>query len=149
MPEARRAPEGRTLGRYTLLGRLAQGGMGEILLARLDGAAGFEKYVVIKRLRSHLAADERSIRAFLEEARIVARISHPNVCQVYELGKEDGRHYLAMEYLEGMPLSAVVRRASRDRAPLDLRAVCGLVEQACEGLHHVHTLRGPDGRPGG
>ena len=79
MPEAQRAPEGRTLGRYTLLGRLAQGGMGEILLARLDGAAGFEKYVVIKRLRSHLVDDQRSIRAFLDEARIVARISHPNV----------------------------------------------------------------------
>ncbi|HUS66267.1 MAG TPA: serine/threonine-protein kinase [Kofleriaceae bacterium] len=144
-----RASEGRAMGKYTLLGRLAQGGMGEILLARMSGAAGFEKYVVIKRLRSHLATDQRSIKAFLEEARIVARISHPNVCQVYELGQEEGRHYLAMEYLEGMPLSGVVRRASRDRAPLDLRAVCGLVEQACEGLHHVHTLRGPDGAAAG
>ena len=149
MPEAQRAPEGRTLGRYTLLGRLAQGGMGEILLARLDGAAGFEKYVVIKRLRSHLVDDQRSIRAFLDEARIVARISHPNVCQVYELGYEQGRHYLAMEYLEGLSLSGMVKRASRDRAPLDLRAVCGLIEQACEGLQHVHTLRKVDGTPAG
>ena len=149
MPEAQRAPEGRTLGRYTLLGRLAQGGMGEILLARLDGAAGFEKYVVIKRLRSHLVDDQRSIRAFLDEARIVARISHPNVCQVYELGYENGRHYLAMEYLEGLSLSGMVKRASRDRSPLDLRAVCGLVEQACEGLQHVHTLRKVDGTPAG
>jgi len=149
MPEAQRAPEGRTLGRYTLLGRLAQGGMGEILLARLDGAAGFEKYVVIKRLRSHLVDDQRSIRAFLDEARIVARISHPNVCQVYELGYEQGRHFLAMEYLEGLSLSGMVKRASRDRAPLDLRAVCGLIEQACEGLHHVHTLRKVDGTPAG
>jgi serine/threonine-protein kinase len=149
MPEAQRAPEGRTLGRYTLLGRLAQGGMGEILLARLDGAAGFEKYVVIKRLRSHLVDDQRSIRAFLDEARIVARISHPNVCQVYELGYENGRHYLAMEYLEGLSLSGMVKRASRDRSPLDLRAVCGLIEQACEGLQHVHTLRKVDGTPAG
>ncbi len=149
MPEAQRAPEGRTLGRYTLLGRLAQGGMGEILLARLDGAAGFEKYVVIKRLRSHLVDDQRSVRAFLDEARIVARISHPNVCQVYELGYEHGRHYLAMEYLEGLSLSGMVKRASRDRSPLDLRAVCGLIEQACEGLQHVHTLRKVDGTPAG
>ncbi|HEU5057688.1 MAG TPA: serine/threonine-protein kinase [Kofleriaceae bacterium] len=149
MPEAQRAPEGRTLGRYTLLGRLAQGGMGEILLARLDGAAGFEKYVVIKRLRSHLVDDRRSIQAFLDEARIVARITHPNVCQVYELGYENGRHYLAMEYLEGLSLSGMVKRASRDRSPLDLRAVCGLIEQACEGLHHVHTLRKVDGTPAG
>ena len=149
MPEAQRAPEGRTLGRYTLLGRLAQGGMGEILLARLDGAAGFEKYVVIKRLRSHLVDDQRSIRAFLDEARIVARISHPNVCQVYELGYENGRHYLAMEYLEGLSLSGMVKRASRDRSPLDLRAVCGLIEQACEGLQHVHTLRKVDGTEAG
>ena len=149
MPEAQRAPEGRTLGRYTLLGRLAQGGMGEILLARLDGAAGFEKYVVIKRLRSHLVDDQRSIRAFLDEARIVARISHPNVCQVYELGYEHGRHFLAMEYLEGLSLSGMIKRASRDRSPLDLRAVCGLIEQACEGLQHVHTLRKVDGTPAG
>ena len=140
-------PAGRTLGKYTLLGRLAQGGMGEILLARLSGAAGFEKYVVIKRLRRHLDGDEGSVQAFLDEARIVARISHPNVCQVHELGVEDGRYFLAMEYLEGLPLSGLIRRANRDRTPLDLRAVAGLVEQACEGLQHVHNLRHLDGRP--
>ena len=139
------APAGRALGKYTLLGRLAQGGMGEILLARLGGAAGFEKYVVIKRLRGHLDGDERSVQAFLDEARIVARISHPNVCQVHELGVEGGRYYLAMEYLEGLPLSGIIRRANRDRAPLDLRAVSGMVEQASEGLHHAHNLRRMDG----
>jgi eukaryotic-like serine/threonine-protein kinase len=138
---------GRSLGKYTLLGRLAQGGMGEILLACLRGDGGFEKYVVIKRLRRHLDEDQGSVQAFLDEARIVARISHPNVCQVHELGMEDGRYYLAMEYLEGLPLSGLVRRANRDRAPLDLRAVAGLVEQACEGLHHVHNLRHIDGTP--
>ena len=149
MPEtaAQRAPAGRALGKYMLVGRLAHGGMGEILLARMSGALGFDKYVVIKRLRRHLAGDQRSVRAFLDEARLVARISHPNVCQVYELGFEHGRHYLAMEYLEGMPLSALIRRASRDRTPLDLRALGGLMEQVCEGLYHVHTLQRPGGSP--
>jgi serine/threonine-protein kinase len=145
VPDGVSSPAGRSLGKYTLLGRLAQGGMGEILLACLRGDAGFEKYVVIKRLRRHLDDDRGSVQAFLDEARIVARISHPNVCQVHELGMADGRYFLAMEYLEGLPLSGLIRRANRDRAPLDLRAVAGLVEQACEGLQHVHNLRHIDG----
>ena len=82
---------------------------GEIFLARLKGAAGFEKYVVIKSLRRHLDGDERSVKAFLEEARIVAGISHPNVCQVYELCIQDGHYYLAMEYLEGQDLQSRLR----------------------------------------
>src|ERR1044071_7853519 len=89
-----------TFGKYSLVARLATGGMAEIFLARLQGAAGFEKLVCIKRILPHLARDRQFVAMFLDEARIAARITHPNVCQVFELGEIMGSYYIAMEYLE-------------------------------------------------
>src|SRR5262245_41806854 len=86
----------RVFGKYTLLARLATGGMAEIFLARMKGVAGFEKQVVIKRILPQYADDEQFVAMFLDEARIAARINHPNVCQVYELGEVEGQYYLAM-----------------------------------------------------
>ncbi|MEO8703434.1 MAG: serine/threonine protein kinase, partial [Kofleriaceae bacterium] len=82
------------LGRYELLARLASGGMGEIFLARLEGAAGFEKLFVVKRILPHLADDARFRAMLIGEARIASRLSHANICQVYELGETDGQLYI-------------------------------------------------------
>ena len=133
-------------GKYTLVAKLATGGMAEIFLARLEGAAGFAKLVCIKRILPHLAKDQTLTSMFLAEANIAAQISHPNVCQVFELGEIDGRYFIAMEYLEGVPLSCFRRR---DLYPgmIDPRLVAGLGVQACEGLHHAHNLKRPDGAP--
>src|SRR5882724_7757654 len=109
-------------GNYTLVAKLATGGMAEIFLARLQGAAGFEKLVCIKRILPHLAKDQQFVAMFLDEARIAARISHPQVCQVFELGELDGRYYIAMEYLEGVPL-ACFRRGDLDYQQPDPRLV--------------------------
>ena len=79
------------LGRYELLARLASGGMGEIFLARLEGAAGFEKLFVVKRILPHLADDARFRQMLIGEARIASMLSHANICQVYELGDEAGQ----------------------------------------------------------
>lgn len=133
-------------GKYTLIAKLATGGMAEIFLARLLGAAGFEKLVCIKRILPHLAADTTFTSMFLAEASIVAQISHPNVCQVFELGELDGRYYIAMEYLEGMPFAGL-RSNHLHPTPTDPRLVAGLVMQACEGLHHAHNLKRSDGSP--
>src|SRR5579863_572142 len=92
------------LGRYELLARLATGGMGEIFLARLEGAAGFEKLYVVKRILPHLADDVRFRQMLIGEARIASKLNHGNICQVYELGETEGQLYIAMEYLEGMTL---------------------------------------------
>src|SRR2546421_4284814 len=92
------------LGRYELLARLAIGGMGEIFLARLEGAAGFEKLYVVKRILPHLADDARFRQMLIAEARIASKMSHANICQVYELGETDGQLYIVMEYLEGITL---------------------------------------------
>jgi serine/threonine protein kinase len=133
-------------GRYSLVAKLATGGMAEIFLARLVGAAGFEKLVCIKRILPHLAKDQQLVQMFLAEAQIAAQISHPNVCQVVELGEIDGQYFIAMEYLEGVPFSCFRRR---DHYPIhpDPRLVAGLGVQACEGLHHAHQLKRPDGSP--
>ncbi len=127
------------------MSRIATGGMGELFLAQLRAAGGFEKLVVIKRILPHLTDQREFVDMFVAEARTAARITHPNVCQIYELGQVDGRYYMALEYLEGVPLADVM--VARKRAPQlsDLRLVVSMVAQAAEGLHHAHSLRGADG----
>src|SRR5258705_4286950 len=122
------------LGRYELLARLATGGMGEIFLARLEGAAGFEKLYVVKRILPHLADDGRFRQMLIAEARIAAKLSHANICQVYELGETDGQLYIVMEYLEGVTLLPLLRRTARQGTPLDLGLVAGVVQQSCDAL---------------
>src|SRR3569833_3709946 len=87
------------LGRYELLARLATGGMGEIFLARREGAAGFEKRYVVKRILPHLADDARFRQMLISEAQIAAKMAHASICQVYALGETAGQLYIAMEYL--------------------------------------------------
>jgi serine/threonine-protein kinase len=131
-------------GKYTLVAKLATGGMADIFLARLHGAAGFEKLMCVKRLLPQLAKDPQFVSMFLSEAKIAAQISHPNVCQVFELGEVEGSYFIAMEYLEGVPL-AVFRRTDLYASRPDPRLVAGLGLQACEGLHHAHQLKHADG----
>src|SRR5215470_18757013 len=113
------------LGRYELLARLATGGMGEIFLARLEGAAGFEKLYVVKRILPHLADDARFRSMLIAEARVASKMSHANICQVYELDETDGQLYIVMEYLEGVTLLPLLRRASKQTMPLELGFAAG------------------------
>ncbi len=115
--------------------------MGEIFAALLSGEAGFEKLVVIKRILPHLAEDPRFVSMFLTEARVTASLTHPNICQVFELGQIEGEYYLAMEYLEGVSLSRLIRQ--NVGRGLDLRVAAGIVSQALEGLQFAHCFRQP------
>ena len=128
-------------GKYTLLTRLATGGMGEVYVAQMGGAAGFEKQVVIKRILPQLAGDAQFVRMFLDEARITAQLNHPNICQVFELGESDGEYYIAMEYLQGLPLSRLIHKHAA--GGIDLRVVAGIMVQACEGLTYAHDFHDP------
>jgi serine/threonine-protein kinase len=132
------------LGRYELLARLATGGMGEIFLSRLEGAAGFEKMLVVKRILPHLADDARFRAMLIAEARIASRMTHANICQVYELGETDGQLYIVMEYLEGIGLLPLLRKASREGLQLDFGFIAGVVHQCTEALHYAHELRDRD-----
>jgi len=138
--------EAQAFGKYSLVAKLATGGMAEIFLARLQGAAGFDKLVCIKRLLPHLSKDAQLVNMFMSEARIAANITHPNVCQVFELGEIDGKYFIAMEYLEGLPFSCFRRTDMYPMHP-DPGLVAGLGLQACEGLHHAHQLKQKDGAP--
>jgi eukaryotic-like serine/threonine-protein kinase len=129
------------LGRYELLARLASGGMGEIFLARLEGAAGFEKLFVIKRILPHLAGDVRFRAMLIGEARIASMMTHANVCQVYELGETDGQLYIVMEYLEGSTMLPLLRKLSKHNMALDLGFIAGVIQQATDGLHYAHELK--------
>jgi serine/threonine-protein kinase len=115
--------------------------MGEIFLARLEGAAGFEKLFVIKRILPHLADDERFRAMLIAEARVASMMAHANICQVYELGETDGQLYIAMEYLEGVTLLPLLRKLSKESGALDFGFVAGVTQQATDALHYAHELR--------
>jgi serine/threonine protein kinase len=119
--------------------------MGEIFLARLEGAAGFEKLYVIKRILPHLAGDSRFRAMLISEARIAARMSHANICQVYELAESDHELYIVMEYLEGITLLALLRKYAGQKRQLPLGFIAGVVHQIAEGLHYAHELRDRNG----
>src|SRR5678815_1404202 len=129
------------LGRYEVLAKLAAGGMGEIFLARLEGAAGFEKLYVVKRILPHLADDARFRAMLIAEARIASKMSHANICHVYELGETEGQLYIVMEYLEGVTMLPLLRKASKENAMLDFGLVAGVVQQTTDALHYAHELR--------
>lgn len=137
-----------TLGRFELLTTFATGGMAELFLARERGVAGLERVVVIKRLLPHLTDDPDSIEMFLREARLVARLNHPNVVQTYELGEEEeGDYFLAMEYLHGSTLRELQRLADEQDESIPLPIAVSIIEQACRGLHAAHELRDLEGNP--
>ena len=137
----------REVGKYELIAKLASGGMGQIFVARLNGPGGFERLVVIKQLLPHLESRARAVAMFLEEAAVASRIRHPNVCQVHELGEADGKHYLVMEYLDGVTVGQVLSRLLPTGDPRALEFIGGVLEQVCEGLHAIHTALEPDGSP--
>jgi hypothetical protein len=142
-----RPDHGAHLGRYQLLTELGRGGMAELHLGRVHGAGGFAKVVAIKRIHRQHVRDPRFVEMFLNEGRIAAQLAHPNICQVHDLGEVDGELFLVMEYLEGVSWEEAMVALPRTAAATDLRFIVGAFAQLCEGLHHAHTLRAPDGRP--
>lgn len=134
-------------GRYLLERRLAVGGMAEVFLGRLPGPRAFTKRVVIKRLLQHLVDDQDAVTSFLDEAKLAARFTHPNLIQVFELAQIEGQYCIVMEYLEGADLAQLLDAcaARRVRVPAPIAAL--LVARAAEALEYVHRLTGDDGQP--
>ena len=128
-------------GKYILLRRIASGGMAEIYLARQEGMAGFAREVVIKRIHRHLSNDGEFVSMFHDEARLVARLSHPNIVSVHEFGQEDGAHYLAMEYVHGRPLSAAIKESKG----IDIAHALRITSELCGGLDYAHSLADESG----
>jgi len=139
-------PEAVLFGSYELLERIAEGGMAEVWRARSRGAAGFEKTVVIKRVLPALMANPGFADLLVREAKIAALLSHPNVVQIFDLGEERGAYFIAMEYVQGKDLGALVHR--RQGAPgLPLATRLWIIAEVAKALDYAHRRKGEDGRP--
>jgi serine/threonine protein kinase len=135
------------LGRYQIIGRLATGGMAEVYLAVSGEIPGFRTLTVVKRILPHLSSNNQFIRMFLDEARIASLLDHPNVVRIVEVGHDGDDYFLAMELVQGKPLSAVLRKAARERRPPSPALAAYIVSQAASGLAYAHGLTDGDGRP--
>jgi serine/threonine-protein kinase len=131
------------VGKYQLIRKLATGGMAEVFLAKAAGPMGFEKTLVLKRILPHLAEEPAFVEMFLSEAKLAARLTHPNIVQIFDFGEADGAYFLAMEYIDGPSLRTLVKRASAQGLSLPLAACARLVAHACEGLAFAHDFVDP------
>ncbi|GMT99634.1 hypothetical protein KH5H1_37540 [Corallococcus caeni] len=141
------APILQPYGQYVLVRKLAEGGMAEIFLAKLLGADGFERNVVLKRMLPTLSAIPDFVEMFRDEARLAAKLSHPHIVQIHELGFTEGCYYICMEYLAGEDFSTTLRLAGRRRQYVPLPVVVRVLIDAARGLHFAHTFTNEQGQP--
>jgi serine/threonine-protein kinase len=135
---------GHTLGRYELLVPIAQGGMAVVWAARMKGTRGFQKIVAVKTMLPELSQDPQFEEMFLAEAALASRIRHPHVCEILDLGEQDGLLYLVMEWIDGEPLSQLARSA-RQRGGIPKSITLRLCLSAALGLHAAHELKDDNG----
>jgi serine/threonine-protein kinase len=136
----------RSLGRYELLRVLGTGGMATVYLGRVVGPGGFERLVAIKMIHEQWAQDPSSVAMFLDEARLAASVRHPNVVQVHEVGLEEGRYFIAMDYVAGAGLARVLQTAARLGEPIPLGFSIHCLAQVAHGLHAAHETKDTSGR---
>lgn len=142
-PPAELAPLA-AVGRYEILSRIAKGGMGAVYLCRVTGEGGFRRLFAMKVLHRHLQRSPEHVRMFLEEARIAARLHHPNVVSIVDAGTSEGRPFLVMDYVEGCSLAELLKRYPNERPP---EVITSLMLDALDGLQAAHALTDDDGTP--
>ncbi|HSO39526.1 MAG TPA: serine/threonine-protein kinase [Labilithrix sp.] len=139
--------EGERLDRFELIAEIASGGMATVFLARLSGAAGFQRLVAIKRLHPHLAREPEFVEMFLDEARLAARIHHPNVVPIQEVGESDHGYYLVMDYIEGDTLARVLAKAAKAHSKVPYAVTIRILLDVLAGLHAAHQMKDDHGVP--
>ena len=141
------APTPKSIGRYQIVDRLAVGGMAELFKATLMGDHGFEKLVAIKKILPHLATDRSFVEMFIDEARITAQLDHRHIVQVFELGNDADTPYIAMQFVDGLDVLALLRECARAqiRLPADLCAL--IARDVLDALDYAHNAVATDGRP--
>jgi serine/threonine-protein kinase len=132
-------------GKYLIMGRLAQGGMAEIYLATQEGLQGFEKRVVVKRLLPQHAHNAEMVAMFLDEARLVATLKHPNVVEVYDIGQMDDEYFIALQFVAGCDLRQILDRVGSGGA-LPMAVALAIVGDVARALQHAHEARDEAGR---
>lgn len=144
-PEGEALP--RTFGRYLLFDHIGRGGMADIYLASARTGLGGERLVVVKEILPELSGDGGFARMLRAEAKLAAHLNHANVVQVIDLGRQDDRLYIAMEYVEGFDLNQLLRRLSEARIPLPAEFALFIVRETLRALDYAHRVRTADGRP--
>ena len=141
------APTPKSIGRYQIVDRLAVGGMAELFKATLMGDHGFEKLVAIKKILPHLATDRSFVEMFIDEARITSQLDHRHIVQVFELGNDADTPYIAMQFVDGLDVLALLRECARAqiRLPADLCAL--IARDVLDALDYAHNAVATDGRP--
>ncbi len=134
-------------GGYSLLEQIGVGGMAEVFLARHSGVEGFEKEIVIKRIRPHLSAIPSFVNMFLGEAKLAAQLIHPNIVQIYDLGKIKDSFFIAMEYIPGRDMSAVIPKSKATGIPFPIEYGLKIASNVCEALYYAHTKVDAVGTP--
>jgi serine/threonine-protein kinase len=134
-------------GGYTLLEQIGVGGMAEVFLARHSGVEGFEKEIVIKRIRPHLSAQPSFVNMFLGEAKLAAQLSHPNIVQIYDLGKIKDSYFIAMEYVSGRDMSSIIPKCKASGIPFPVEYALKIASNVCEALYYAHTKTDAFGTP--
>jgi serine/threonine protein kinase len=138
---------GQFVGRYQLLKRLAVGGMGEVYLASQTGPEGFERFVVVKRMIPATPGDDDPVSQFVGEARLVAKLTHRNIAQIHELGRDEDGYFLAMEYVKGPSLRGLLDRLSRLGQRLPAAYALDIVTQVADALAYAYTAPDDLGAP--
>jgi serine/threonine-protein kinase len=133
-------------GDYEVYGRLAFGGMAEIFLARQMSSSGSQRNVVIKRILPHVAEEDLFVQMFLDEARLAIQLSHPNICHIYEFGRQDNSYFMAMEWVNGVPLGKLISR-TRQAGGIPIAITVKIISHIAEALHYAHRARDERGRP--
>jgi serine/threonine-protein kinase len=136
-----------TVGKYTLLGNLGQGGMGVVLLGRTRGAAGFSRLVAVKRLHPQFASDPGFVARFKDEVRVSGCVLHPNVVQTLDVLSADGELFLVMEYIDGVALNTLLEGAARQARCLPLDIVSAVISGCLHGIHAAHQATDEEGVP--
>lgn len=135
-----------TFGRYQIVRNIGAGGMAQVSLARQTGIGGFEKKLVVKRILPQFSQDPAFVRMFLQEARLAARISHPNVVQIFDFGQVGNRYFIGMEYVRGWDLAAIRRVCQKLSTPFPVELAAFVVSRICAGLHAAHTCVDDEGK---
>jgi serine/threonine-protein kinase len=139
-------PEPIQFGKYTLFERIGRGGMAEVYKGRIQGPAGFERTFVVKRILPHLSEDPTFIKMFVEEAKLSARLNHPNIVQIFELGAVEREYFISMEYIRGRDLAETMRAIWKTLGPPRPELVAYIGREACRALSYAHSLTDDAGR---
>ncbi len=133
-------------GKYLLLDRIAIGGMAEIFRAKTSGAARFEKIIAIKRIHPNMSDDKDFIKMFIDEAKISGQLNHPNIAGIYELGRIEGHHFIAMEFIWGKDLLQILSKFKKQRAYMNPFQAAFIISKICEGLDYAHKKKDAQGQ---